>query len=66
MSNMSYCRFHNTVLDLEDCLNAMENEEESSESEIASCDELLELCHKIVDDFGDLKARNILTKEKDM
>ena len=23
--NMSYCRFHNTTIDLEDCLNALEN-----------------------------------------
>ncbi len=25
MSNMSYCRFHNTLADLEDCREAMEN-----------------------------------------
>ena len=23
--NMSYCRFHNTTIDLEDCLNDLEN-----------------------------------------
>ena len=23
MANMSYCRFHNTLLDLEDCLDAI-------------------------------------------
>lgn len=23
--SMSYCRFHNTTIDLEDCLNALEN-----------------------------------------
>lgn len=26
MSNMSYCRFHNTAADLDDCLEAIENE----------------------------------------
>lgn len=24
MANMSYCRFHNTVVDLEDCINTLE------------------------------------------
>ena len=24
MVNMSYCRFHNTVVDLEDCINTLE------------------------------------------
>jgi hypothetical protein len=24
MANMSYCRFHNTVIDLEDCINTLE------------------------------------------
>lgn len=27
MSNMSYCRFENTANDLEDCIEAIENEE---------------------------------------
>ena len=26
MSNMSYCRFHNTAQDLDDCLDAIQNE----------------------------------------
>ena len=25
MGNMSYCRFENTLADMEDCLNALEN-----------------------------------------
>lgn len=35
MGNMSYCRFQNTAMDLDDCLEAMHNEEisELSESE---------------------------------
>lgn len=28
MSNMSYCRFHNTVLDLQDCKDALEEYED--------------------------------------
>ena len=37
MSNMSYCRFNNTELDLSDCLNALdveENEYKISENEV--------------------------------
>ena len=33
MSNMSYCRFHNTYHDLVDCKNALYNEDISSDEE---------------------------------
>ena len=33
MANMSYCRFHNTRLDLEDCIDALRNEERLSSDE---------------------------------
>ena len=33
MPNMSYCRFHNTRLDLSECLDALYDEEELSVSE---------------------------------
>ena len=39
MSNMSYCRFHNTRLDLGDCLRALDSDENQypiSEEEIRS------------------------------
>ena len=49
MGNMSYCRFQNTVGDLEDCYDAiMEGGELSSEEESAK-DRLIELCYYIVD-----------------
>lgn len=31
MSNMSYCRFENTLTDLKDCLRALENRDVSSD-----------------------------------
>lgn len=34
MSNMSYCRFHNTLLDLQDCKNALEEYEGSQHDRI--------------------------------
>ena len=39
MGNMSYCRFENTLADMRDCLNALENGldvEELSEYEISA------------------------------
>ena len=33
MSNMSYCRFHNTKIDMQDCLYAIEERENLSDRE---------------------------------
>ena len=33
MANMSYCRFHNTKIDLEDCLDTLREGEELSKEE---------------------------------
>ena len=33
MANMSYCRFRNTEIDLEDCLDALNMQEELSREE---------------------------------
>ena len=35
MGNMCYCRFNNTLLDMEDCLEAIENQDIASEKEAA-------------------------------
>ena len=41
--NMSYCRFHNTLIDVRDCLDALRYEEEKlSEEEMLACRELFE------------------------
>lgn len=40
MSNMSYCRFHNTGMDLEDCLCALEEEEMLSKCEFEACEKM--------------------------
>ena len=55
MANMSYCRFHNTLSDLYDCVNALEdfldNDENviSSEEERRKAKKLIEACHDIAD-----------------
>lgn len=51
MPNMSYCRFENTVNDMQDCLNAIEDNEcnSLSEYEIKALQHFLELGRVIVD-----------------
>ena len=50
MSNMSYCRFENTVRDLEDCVEHMQDE--VSESEEIARKRLIELCIEILESVG--------------
>lgn len=58
MSNMSYCRFQNTLSDLQDCYNEMSNyssREEFLESlstdEKRAAERLLGLCEDISQEF---------------
>lgn len=57
MANMSYCRFHNTLADLYDCKNALEDFINNDENVISSDDErrkakrLIEVCKEIADNF---------------
>lgn len=52
MSNMSYCRYRNTLTDLRDCYEHM-NEEPTSNEEDHARARIIELCQKIVDEYGD-------------
>ena len=67
MSNMSHCRFTNTLADLEDCFEHLEDPIESSEegaqdhgepmiseAEASGRDMLIELCTRIAQDYGDI------------
>ena len=59
MSNMSYCRFENTSLDLRDCLNAIREDNYTEDEPISSreaqalqnlleqAEELIDLSHEI-------------------
>lgn len=51
MSNMSYCRFHNTYHDLVDCKNALYNEDISSDEEKGYAKRLIELCREISENY---------------
>ena len=49
MANMSYCRFENTVRDMRDCVNAIEDREtdELSNYEVNALSEFLDLAREI-------------------
>ena len=42
MANMSYCRFHNTKMDLDDCLDALREGDELSKGEFGKCKQMFE------------------------
>ena len=47
MSNMSYCRFSNTLEDLLDCYENIDDASELSEGEQGARASLIELCYDI-------------------
>lgn len=49
MSNMSYCRFQNTLQDLRDCEDHLDDR--LSEDEAKARKRLIELCHDIADNY---------------
>ena len=51
MANMSYCRFQNTVADLSDCYDHMEDE--LSDDEEKARQRLIKLCTQILWDYGE-------------
>ena len=55
MSNMSYCRFQNTLMVLHECVRALNDmgdyERELSGDELKACKQLIKLCKQIADDF---------------
>jgi hypothetical protein len=51
MSNMSYCRFRNTLEDLQDCEENMGETDELSDEETYARKRLIALCKQIADDY---------------
>ena len=49
MANMAYCRFQNTLNDLRDCLDAMEDGDDLSEEEVRARKGLVKVCQDIVE-----------------
>ena len=58
MANMSYCRFHNTLSDLNDCESALNDFINNDENTIESAEErrkakqLIELCSYIAGNYS--------------
>jgi hypothetical protein len=50
--NMSYCRFQNTLLDLQDCYYNLDDTD-LSEEEAQARYHLIRLCQDIIDEYGD-------------
>ena len=65
MANMSYCRFHNTCEDLEECKEALENGDISSVSEKKKAKALISLCKEIADNYDDDYVDTISTDDED-
>ncbi len=51
MANMSYCRFENTLADLRDCYDNMDDPDLSEKEKVALA-RMLKLCHEIDEDYG--------------
>jgi hypothetical protein len=55
MANMSYCRFENTVNDMDDCINVLYDVvydgEEISDSEKSYAKRFITLCKKVAEEF---------------
>ena len=50
MANMSYCRFHNTNLDMRDCIDALYDGEALSDSEFIACRNMFENVLEFLED----------------
>ena len=53
MSNMSYCRFQNTLNDLTDCYYNLDDTNDLSLEEGMARYRLIEMCKDIVEEYGE-------------
>ena len=65
MGNMSYCRFENTLRDLQDCYNAMRDGLELSQSEQRSFIRMVNLCREITDMYEDCSDKDLKEMSSD-
>jgi hypothetical protein len=59
MANMSYCRFQNTLRDLQDCHDNMDSGD-LSESEFYARRHMIELCMSIATEYVDLLSEDFV------
>lgn len=69
MGNMSYCRFENTLKDLRDCEEALENIDyevtEMSSYEKNALPKLIELCKSISDNWDAEEVQDIINESEE-
>ena len=64
MPNMSYCRFQNTVGDLEDCYDHIDlNENDLSQDEEDARKRLIKICVNIALEYGDQIDREVIESD---
>ena len=54
--NMSYCRFENTFRDLEDCVDALVDNEDLSEREANFAHRMRNLCEEYLDAYEEWQS----------
>ena len=52
MGNMSYCRFQNTLPDLQDCYENMQDPADLSKEERRARRDMIDLCKDIIAEYG--------------
>ena len=56
MSNMSYCRFQNTIGDMQDCIdNLDEHIREDDRREYRARIKFIEMCKQVAEDYEDVE-----------
>lgn len=64
MANMSYCRFYNTLIDMRDCVEALEDRDISSSEEKSKAKTLLKLVLEFCEDEGIIEGFDTDTIEE--
>lgn len=65
MSNMSYCRFQNTLDDLKDCDEHFGDRDLSLE-EIKARNKMLKLCEKIANDYYEMEEKETFEEDEEV
>lgn len=65
MANMSYCRFRNTVEDLNDCIDALGFGEIETKEEVRAAKQLIALCQEVVKYYTEEDVDDIYCGEEE-
>ena len=64
MSNMGYCRFRNTLVDILDCYDNLDTLPDLSMEERRAAWDLIEICRSITDECDHLTREQVLKGEQ--